>query len=507
MDIQVEKQTLGSCCVLREAKAEQPVDCDITLPDYCGDVKSILNCSIEPYLTSGGASGSRISAQGNAVVRLVYVGENDNVVCFEQTVPLSKSVEMSGLPQDAACRISAKTDYVNCRAVNPRRVDVHGCVTVWFTVFGKEKTEVLTDSPTDGLFLKRDGFQTYDFTGCSSKLFEMSEPITVPSNQPAVRGVIHAQAVPSVKDTKAVNGKVLLRGDVRVTIGYCGEDGSIATMNHVLPLNQIAEVEGVNDKSLCDVRLSVTSIDAPFKADQSGELRQADLALTLRADIFAYDPLTVNAATDAYSVSESLEISQARAKALTLREQVDEVFAVSCSMDFSDAPAAELLDVWCDGVTSLFDETKPAFEVCGTLSLCVLYRDGEGRPQLAHRGCDYRFQKELTAQNGSFVFDPWLCVNAYDLSVSGSGVQGRVQVNLVGVLFEKTERGVIGELRADEARSLDTAAALTVYFGSGGEEIWEIAKRYHTSCEAVKQRNRLSGERIENDGVLIIPRN
>ena len=507
MDIQVEKQTLGSCCVLREAKAEQPIDCDMTLPDYCDDVKSILNCSIEPYITSGGASGSRISAQGNAVVRLVYVGEKDEIVCFEQSVPLSKSVEMSGLPQDAACRISAKTDYVNCRAVNPRRVDVHGCVTVWFTAFGREKTDILTDAPNDGLFLKRERFQTCDFTGCSSKLFEMSETITVPSNQPAVKGIIHAEAVPAVKDVKAVNGKVLVRGDVRVTLCYCGEGGSIEKLEHSMPLNQIVEVEGVNDGSLCDVRLSVTSLDAPFKADAGGEMRRVDLAAALRADIFAYSPAQVDAATDAYAVNQSLELQVTRAKSLTLCEQLNEVFSVSCSLDFSDVPAAELLDVWCDGVSSLFDADNPTFEVCGALSLCVLYRDAEGSVQLAHRSCDYRFQKDLTAPNGRFVYEPWLCVNGWELSVSGAGVQGKIQLDLVGCVFAQTDHEVISELRADETKPVENTAAITVYFGSGGEEIWEIAKRYHTSCEAVRQRNRLSGERVENDGVLIIPRN
>ena len=42
MDFNVEKQNLSSCRVIREAKAEQSVDCDITLPDYCRDIKSVL---------------------------------------------------------------------------------------------------------------------------------------------------------------------------------------------------------------------------------------------------------------------------------------------------------------------------------------------------------------------------------------------------------------------------------------------------------------------------------
>ncbi|HBL40125.1 MAG TPA: hypothetical protein DDY98_00535 [Ruminococcaceae bacterium] len=506
MEIQVEKQTLSSCCLLREAKTEQPVDCDITLPDYCGDMKSILNCSIEPYITSGGASGSRIGAQGNAVVRLVYLGEDDKIVCFEQSYPISKFTEMSGLPQEASCRISAKTDYVNCRAVNPRRVDVHGCVTVLFSAYGKEKTDVVSSAPTDGLYLKQSDMQTYDFIGCSSKLFEMSDTVTVPANQSAVKGVIHTQAFPTVKDVKAVKGKVLIRGDVSVGICYCGEDGSIAKAEHTMPINQIAEVEGVAEDSLCDVRLTICSIDVPFKADSNGELRQAEAAVTVRADIFAYSSLELRVATDAYSVKECLETEQRRAKVFSICEKIDELFVVPCELDFSDAPVSELLDVWCDGVTSLFDETKPDFEVCGTVSLCLLYRDADGRFALAHRACNYRINKDLTKTKGCFLFDPWLCVDESRLTSNGTSVGGKLQLHLRGCVFEKQEFDVIGELRADETKPIQNKAAITVYFGSDGEEIWEIAKRYHTSCEAVKQRNRLVGERMDHDGILIIPK-
>ena len=39
----------------------------------------------------------------------------------------------------------------------------------------------------------------------------------------------------------------------------------------------------------------------------------------------------------------------------------------------------------------------------------------------------------------------------------------------------------------------------------GTEDIWEIAKRYSTCVTSIIEENELSGERLEESGMLIIP--
>lgn len=47
--------------------------------------------------------------------------------------------------------------------------------------------------------------------------------------------------------------------------------------------------------------------------------------------------------------------------------------------------------------------------------------------------------------------------------------------------------------------------ALTIYFGETGEKIWDIAKRYRTTADAIKNENEISGDCIEKSGMLMIP--
>ena len=46
---------------------------------------------------------------------------------------------------------------------------------------------------------------------------------------------------------------------------------------------------------------------------------------------------------------------------------------------------------------------------------------------------------------------------------------------------------------------------MTVYYAEGGENIWDIAKKYYTCAQMIKDENDLSEDRVRNSGMLLIP--
>ena len=65
------EETLGSCT------AEQPIDADITLPDYCPDIRRVLKCLVTPRITAVQTAGDRATADGSAGVCVIYADEQD----------------------------------------------------------------------------------------------------------------------------------------------------------------------------------------------------------------------------------------------------------------------------------------------------------------------------------------------------------------------------------------------------------------------------------------------
>lgn len=505
MDFNVDKQQICTCRIIREAKAEQGVDSDLTLPDYCPDIKSMLCCSIEPGINSVNVTGNRITADGNAVIRLLYVSSDDKLACFEQNYPLSKYVEMNSLNSECQVSVDVKVSYVNCRAVSPRRVDVHGCVSVLFSVMCCESKDFVSSVSGENVYQKLIPFQGCSAVGCVSKLFEMSEVVPVPDVRSVLKGVVHSSAVPVITEIKAVSNKLLIKGDMQIFVSLCCENSEIKKVEHVMPISRIIELDGVDDTCICDVRAEPLSVDIRLKADDNGEMHSLDAQVVVKADACAYKPLNCACVEDMYSVKKELDITASPIESEIFAGMLDEAFPVSFQPDFTGSEVGEVTDSWCESVTCVATGKKGGAELSGTLTLCVLYKDPQGNPAFARRQSDYRLIKEFPNAKGEVNGN--ISVQPCGVSVNGKGttLDAKVQLRARGCLFEKESKTVV--TNAEQLENTEKSGphyAVTVYFGDSGEKLWDIAKKYNTSEESIRRRNEVKGDVLEKETMLII---
>ncbi len=87
MSIELTKTDIGTAEVLYDNFAEQGIDCDISLPDYCPDIMRILRCSVTNSITNSKISGDRATVDGNAKIRIVYADDKNGIYCYEQDYP------------------------------------------------------------------------------------------------------------------------------------------------------------------------------------------------------------------------------------------------------------------------------------------------------------------------------------------------------------------------------------------------------------------------------------
>jgi LysM repeat protein len=50
------------------------------------------------------------------------------------------------------------------------------------------------------------------------------------------------------------------------------------------------------------------------------------------------------------------------------------------------------------------------------------------------------------------------------------------------------------------------SSALTVYFSEKGEKLWDIARRYNTTVQAIADENEIYDECIGEERMILIPR-
>ena len=131
MNLKVNKEPVRFTEKICGCTQEQSIELDYVLPDYYPEIFRIIKCCAEPKITSCAANGDRITYELTVCLKIIYCSENssrpeaiDQKLVYSRTVNLDRSVDSPSV------YISAEADHINCRAVNRRRIDIRGAVTI-----------------------------------------------------------------------------------------------------------------------------------------------------------------------------------------------------------------------------------------------------------------------------------------------------------------------------------------------------------------------------------------
>lgn len=505
MALEIKKNTIKSKSNAVKISAKQSIDARLNLPDYCGDIRRILRCAVETGISSAAVKGDKVSAAGGIILRLIYVNDEDKIDCFETQLDLDVSAESKNIPENALLLTSAKTDYINCRAMSQRSVSVSGSVAVNFTIITENEKEFVSDCSSMGVQLKKSTFKAHNLVCLGVKSFDLSETVSLENSLPDIGKVIFSDAYCTVDSKKSVTGKMLIKGEMICTVVYCDDKGSnkLSVLTHKMPVSQIIDLAGIQDKTPGTLKLKVGRFIVNPKADSSGQKRLIEFAAKVTAFAECGEIKEFEGALDCYSTDyevqhkcEAFELSvpfieiketKTLSKAFELQKGIKEI----CHIRAEEAE------------TKLQIENDKAKVIFNSL-LTILYINEKGVPSYAEKSFDCELQYKLSdgeafsGEAEGFVKDiSWNITDKNTVTVSADIV-------FEGELCRKIKKKLCTDITVNEAvPKCDDDCALALYYAQKGEELWDIAKKYNTTVKMLEEENELkSGDTV--DGRMLI---
>lgn len=508
MNYNSETKRLGFYETAYETTAEQSLEAEINLPDYCPEIRRILKCTVTANIASLQNNSGRMTADVNALIRFIYVGENGNIASYEQNSPLQKYVESSAVTADCAVDVRVNTDFVNCRAVNPRRVDIRAMLTFVFRAVKRRDENLLCSASGSGIQTMAESCDFANLTAVCSRTFGMSEVIELGSDKTPVAQILSISPFAVSSETKLISNKALIKGECGVKIFYIGEgSGAIESVDHSMPISQIIELDGVNEGSIPFINMNVCSCEAVPKVDSSGEMRHIDLSVRISTEAAAFESLPVSVITDAYSTECETVNTRKSIELLSYNDSFDSVFTNKVVLESIGVSVDCILCVWCGELKRSFACKDGKCLITGTYNVTVIYRDSEAQIGMIQKPVDFDFSVNLREPSDRIICHGGVQILGCSCAVTGeSRLEIKAEMKACGVILSSSVKKYISDIAVNEnSGEKEEPCALTIYFSDSGESVWDIAKRYHTTVEAVKNENDISGDRVESGGMLMIP--
>ncbi len=511
MEYSLKKEYCSVCETILSANSEQPVDLDISLPDYCPDIERILKCRMCPSITSRTITGNRLDVDGVTVIRLYYLDSKKQAIrCCEHTTPFSCSFDLKSTSPDMASSVRVKPEYLNCRAVSPRRLDIHGAFTVMANVYTKGTQEYCTDIEGKDIQQRKHTETVSNLCGIGSQQFSISEVLDIGQGKPSPESILRSELIICLDDCRAIDDKLMLKGEAVLRILYV-TDIETGTQDHIsfnIPISQIIDVPGIKESTNNDISVDVLSTDVSLKSEYDASSTLVTLDARLCALVFAYEEKAVDLVDDAYSTSYEIQLGFQTVPVRKLISYSEMNASVKSEINTADNGITKVIDLWCEGINYIPVVENDKLSIKGKLNCCMFALDKDGMPFCAEKAADFILTPDISCRTQNTAANAEITVSAVNFRITGDNtVDLKIDIRMRCTAYENSSCRAVTSAEAPEnrLREKDGTAALTLYYADAGENLWNIAQLYCTSVDALKLENQMTDDVIQARGMILIP--
>jgi hypothetical protein len=510
MDYTLNREALAASEIIYDGCQEQPVDLDISLPDYCPDIQRILKCQVYPRISSRGITGDRLELEGSYTVKVFYLDSVGSCVrCYETKDSFSATITLKQSVDNAQIFAFTRVEYINCRATSPRRLDIHGAFSACARVIGQGETEVVSNIEGEAVEQKKSMLSMNRVVGFCQQQFSIDEVLELGQGKPTADSIVRTDAYALLQDFKIIANKIMLTGEVCIKFLYMSsdEDSSLEVMEYAIPFSQMVDCDGVNEECICDIKLSISGIDVQIKNDYSGDKIFFDVQVRIHVSAAAYQTCDLTMVTDAYSKKYEMDINYKNKSVDNLTNILQDSYILKTTLPMEDMTVSKVIDIWNEMSTVTASCENGQIVYRGKVNLCVLALNADKKPFYFERIADLEYSRPYTGLPDNAKCSASILVTGISYRITGSGIDIKVELRLGANVYSQVNLKVITDVTADETkpREQDKSAALSIYYADAGEALWDIARKYCTSVDAIKLENDLAGEFVENRGMLLIP--
>ena len=327
------------------------------------------------------------------------------------------------------------------------------------------------------------------------KPFMLEEELTLPGSCPKMEKLIRFEMQPELIDQKVMSGKVVFRGSGILHIVYRGEDGQLYSWDFDVPFSQYTELEREYEQDAqAQVMPAVTSLE--LDAEEDGKLH---LKCGLTGQYLIYDRPVIDVVEDAYSPNRNVVTRMEELRVPAVLDSASQTLHAEQTVDTEGQRVADLT-FYPDHPRQMRQDDKVQMEFPGLFQM--LCYNGEGTLQSVTSRWEGNW--ELPVSDDCKLEATAWPTGKPQASFGGGNVTMRGDVMAQAITTQQQGIPMVTGLELGELTEPDPMRPSLILRNCGKERLWDMAKRYGSTVEAIKKANDLQ-EEPEEAQMLLIP--
>lgn len=499
------------------AATQITVDEDVNVPDARPDIGRIIQEKAAFHIDEVKGEENQAILKGTVSVEILYSGAEDAQlhVCTT-SVPVEERLHIDGVGPLDNIHVRGTLDDVSVAIINSRKINVKGILSLNAQADEQLDKEVLVELKDDSHAVQTmsKSLELLQMKVHKKDHCRMKDEIVLSSAKPNIYELVWHQVQPQNVEIKLLQDQISVHGEMKLFILYTAEEEGhpVQIVEEVLPFHCTIECAGCSEEMISQTGWELSQVNMEVRPDADGEERVFAIEAVMELEIRLFWEESLEILADAYSTAGQLEpvMEKLPCHSLLVKNQSKSRISGSLGIGKNQPRILQIYQAVGTVRTDDIQIVEDGLLAEGVVNVWLLYVTSDDEMPYASIRGQIPFQQMIEVPEMEADAEYMIQAQLEQLQAMMSDseeVEFKGTINLgVLVMGSRQLQAVtdVSEQPVDYER-LNEIPGMVGYIASEGDTLWNIAKRYSTTVDMLKQMNDFKGEEVSvGDRFLIM---
>jgi hypothetical protein len=490
-------------------------DDDFNVPDMKPDIAKLIKTQGEIKFTDQKISNGKLYASGHLHFQVLYLSDETNrpVHSLQGQIPFEEIINLNDSCNQDTGTIKYEIEDMSASIINSRKLSLKALVRLCVSVedIYDEESAISIDAEPDVQSM----FKNIEVTNMAVNKkdnYRFRDEIVLPSGKSSISEILYSDIVLKNVEVRLLTNKFIAKGEFSVFLLYAGDEENrpMEYYETELPFSSTIDCNGCTEDMVPNITLDIVGKSLTVKPDSDGEERIVDIEAILELSIKVYEEDHMQILQDIYSPIRDISPIYKEAQYENLLLRNSNKCRITERIRLEDN-SPRLLQISYGSGNVKVDEVLPVeggLEASGVIDVSILYISTDDSQPLQAIRTSIPFSQVIDIKDlkPTSIYDVKANIEQINvMMLDTQEVEVKASIALNVIVFDKHTESFIVDFREAPINHamLQDMPGMIGYIVRPCDTLWKIAKRYHTTVEAIMDINDLESD-IVHPGVHLL---
>lgn len=499
-----------------QSSLQLTLDDDFNVPDVKPDIYKIIKEQGAIKINDVKMLNGKLMVKGVLYFNMLYLSDENvrPVHNMSGEVPFDETIHLDEACAGDEAVINWELEDLTPGLINSRKISVKAIVrlTVLVEELYDEATAVSIEGDEDVQFVNKNITVT-DIAVDKKDTYRVKDQIHLPSNKGNISEILYSELELRNPEVRLQDNKFNEKGEILVFILYASEneDNPVEYFETEVPFSTAIDCNGCTEDMIDNIDFSIASKSLEVMPDADGEERIVDVEVVLEMGIKIYEEEDLELLNDVYSPVKDLVPVFKDAHYENLLVKNNSKVRVNDRVKIT-GNQPEILQV-CHAAGEIkvddIELAESGLEVNGVLEVQILYICADDNKPLNSVKGIIPFTQTIEAKGIKPTSIYRVKPSLEQLSVmmlDSEEIEVKAGIGLNAIVFDSITEPIITDIEAYDLDydKLQNMPSIVGYIVKTQDSLWNIAKKYYTTVDKIKELNGLEDDDLKIGDKLII---